>query len=81
MQSTAAIAKALYRGICDYYGYDYRALAAEVATTVVSPGVAAGVPIEDRDIYLSVRVPLSKSEGLVKQIQTMGYACKVLPLA
>ena len=76
MLSTAAIAKALYCGICDYYGYDYRALAAEVST-VVPPGVLK----DDRDIYLSVRVLLSKSEGLVKQIQTMGYACKVLPLA
>ena len=76
MLSTGAIAKALYLGICDYYGYDYRALAVGVAT-VVPPGVL----IDDRDIYLSVRVLLSKSEGLVKQIQTMGYACKVLPLA
>ncbi|HZK54943.1 MAG TPA: hypothetical protein VFC84_12210 [Desulfosporosinus sp.] len=76
MRSTAAIAKALYLGICDYYGYDYRALA--VGVYAVAPPV---VPVNDRDIYLSVRVLLSKSEGLVRQIQTMGYACKVLPLA
>jgi len=48
VQSTSVIAAALYRGICDYYGYDYRALA---------------------------------GQGLIKQIQAMGYACKVLPLA
>ncbi|MDR3540161.1 MAG: hypothetical protein P4L69_04220 [Desulfosporosinus sp.] len=70
------IAAALYRGICDYYGYDYRALA-----TVISAVIPAVVPAEDRDIYLSVRVLQSKAEGLVKQIQAMGYACKVLPLA
>jgi len=72
VQSTSGIAGALYRGICDYYGYDYRALAGVV------PAV---VPVEDHDIYLSVRVLQSKSEGLVKQIQAMGYACKVLSLA
>jgi len=72
VQSTSFIAGALYRGICDYYGYDYRALAGVVPTVV---------PAEDRDIYLSVRVLQSKAEGLVKQIQAMGYACKVLPLA
>jgi len=48
---------------------------------VIAAVIPAAVPAEDRDIYLSVRVLLSKSEGLVKQIQTMGYACKVLPLA
>jgi len=72
MWSTGAIAKALYRGICDYYGYDYRALAYLVPSVV---------PEVDSDIYLSVRVLQSKAEGLVNQIQTMGYACKVLPLA
>lgn len=76
VQSTSVIAAALYRGICDYYGYEYRALAAGVPKVV--PAV---VPTDDRDIYLSVRVLQSTSEGLVKQIQAMGYACKVLPLA
>jgi len=75
-QNTSVIAVALYRGICDYYGYEYRALA-----DGVPPVVTAGVPTEDHDIYLSVRVLQSKSEGLVKQIQVMGYACQVLPLA
>lgn len=54
VQSTSVIAAALYRGICDYYRYDYRALAGVV------PAV---VPVEDHDIYLSVRVLQSKSEG------------------
>lgn len=76
VQSTSVIAAVLYRGICDYYGYEYRALVDEVP-----PDVPAGVLTDDRDIYLSVRVLQSKSAGLVKQIQTMGYACKVLPLA
>ena len=70
--STGAIAKALYLGICDYYGYDYRAL------TDLVPGV---VPVIDRDIYLSVRVLHSKSQELIEQILALGYACKVLPLA
>jgi N-acetylmuramoyl-L-alanine amidase len=72
VQSTSVIAAALYRGICDYYGYDYRALAGGVPTVV---------PAEDRDIYLSVRVRQSKSVALISKIQVMGYACKVLPLA
>ena len=72
VQSTSVIAAALYRGICDYYGYGYQALA---------DGVPTVVPADDRDIYLSVRVLQSKAEELIGQIQTMGYACKVLPLA
>ena len=72
MESTAAIAKAIYLGICDYYGYDYRALAVNI------PAV---VPMLDRDIYLSVRVLQSKSDSLIRQITALGYACKVLPLA
>ncbi len=75
VQSTLVIAAALYRGICDYYGYDYRALVVGVPKDILA------VPTDDRDIYLSVRVLQSKSEKLIKQIQTMGYACKVLPLA
>jgi len=43
-----------------------------------APAVA---PTIDRDVYLSVRVLQSKSVALLGQIQAMGYACKVLPLA
>jgi N-acetylmuramoyl-L-alanine amidase len=35
----------------------------------------------DHDIYLSVRCYESKAEVVIKQIQTMGYACKKLELA
>lgn len=73
------IANALYKGICDYYGYDYQALA--VVAPVIPTPVVVPPPVVDKDIYLSVRVLESKSEALIKQIQTMGYACKVLPLA
>jgi len=72
MENTAAIARAIYLGICDFYGYDYRGLA------VCLPAVA---PRLDRDIYLSVRVLQSKSDALIGQITALGYACKVLPLA
>lgn len=68
-----ALAVAHAKGICDHFGITYKEQAQSV---VVAPVVA-----EDRDIYLSVRVLESKSDALVKQIQTMGYACKVLPLA
>lgn len=71
------IANALYKGICDYFGYDYKALVSAVPPTPV----VAPVVTEDKDIYLSVRVLQSKSDALVKQIQSMGFACKVLPLA
>ena len=72
IESKVVIAKAIYQGICDFYGYDYRALS--VCTPVVEPMI-------DRDIYLSVRVLQSKSDALINQITAMGYACKVLPLA
>lgn len=74
IQNTAAIAAALYSGVCDYYGYDYRALDSD--NPIVAPPVKA-----DQDIYLSVRVRQSKSEGLIRSIRDMGYACKVLSLA
>ena len=61
-----ALAVAHAKGICNYFGVPYKG-AVQMA--------------EDKDIYLSVRVLQSKSEGVIKQIQGMGYACKVLPLA
>lgn len=72
MESTAAIAKAIYQGICDFYSYDYRTLGV---------CIPAAVPIIDRDIYLSVRVLQSKSDELLAQITAMGYACNALTLA
>lgn len=70
--STSHIAEALYRGICTFYGYEYLALAVDI------PAVLSTI---DKDIYLTVRVLQSKSDTVIKQIQTMGYACRVLPLA
>ena len=61
-----ALAVAHAKGICNYFGVPYK---------------GAAQMEDDKDIYLSVRVLQSKSEGVIKQIQTMGYACKVLPLA
>ncbi|MDD3833723.1 MAG: N-acetylmuramoyl-L-alanine amidase [Oscillospiraceae bacterium] len=74
VRNTAAIAKALYCGICDFYSYEYRTMAENQSMT-------AAVPELDHDIYLSVRVPQSESEGLIDQILEMGYACTVLTLA
>lgn len=76
VRNTAAIAKALYCGICDFYSYEYRASA-----ECMPEGVSAAAPAIDHDIYLSVRVPQSRSEELIGWILAMGYACKVLNLA
>ncbi len=67
---TLAVAHA--KGICEYFGLTYKGEAQKV---VVAPVV------EDKDIYLSVRVRTSKADALVKQIQGMGYATKVMDLA
>lgn len=69
-----SIANALYRGICDYYGYDYRAL------VVVAP-LAPTVAPADYDIYLSVRCYKSKADQAIKDINKLGFAAKVMDLA
>lgn len=69
------ISKALYMGICDYFGYDYRAL------TVAPPGVNPVPIVVDKDIYLSVRVLQSKADQAIIDINKLGFACKVLTLA
>jgi N-acetylmuramoyl-L-alanine amidase len=66
------IAQALYKGLCNYCIYDYRALAEKEITIAED---------RDPDVYLSVRVRTSKADALVKQILGMGYACKKLDLA
>lgn len=38
-------------------------------------------PVDDQDVYLSVRVRTSKADNLVQEIIKMGYACKKLDLA
>lgn len=68
------VASAICRGFSRAMGVIYT----ESNKTVVATPVT---PVTDKDIYLSVRVLQSKSEAVIKQIQTMGYACKVLPLA
>lgn len=72
-----SLAVAHCKGICDYFNVTYR----EPSQTppVVNP--ANPVVADDKDVYLSVRVLQSKSEVVIKQIQAMGYACKILPLA
>lgn len=68
------IAEALYKGVCDFYGYDYRAL-------VVTPVTVAPVVIPDPDIYLTVRVRVSKADQAIVDINKLGFACKKLELA
>ena len=69
------ISKALYMGICDYFGYDYRAL-------VVTPPVVNPVPIVvDKDIYLSVRCYQSKADQAIVDINKLGFAAKRMELA
>ena len=65
------IARALYKGVCDYYGYDYRAL-------VITPVVE--VPVTDPDVNFLVWVRTSKVDEARKQINALGYACERLPL-
>jgi len=62
------IAKFLYHGICDYFGYGYR------------DQVSDSSPV-DKDIYLSVRVLQSKAAGAITNINALGFAAKVLDLA
>ena len=64
------LAVAHAKGICAYFGIQYKEGVVKVAETTT-----------DKDIYLSVRVLQSKSDAVIKQIVAMGYACKVLPLA
>ena len=75
------IANALYKGICNYYGYDYRALTvAPVVAPPVTPAVVKKVIAPD-DIYLSVRVRESLADQAIKDINKLGLAAKRLELA
>jgi N-acetylmuramoyl-L-alanine amidase len=71
VNSANAIAIRLFKGICDFYGYEYARLIPIVTTPIA----------EDEDIHLSVRVRQSRSDGLREQIIAMGYACEILKLA
>lgn len=68
------IAQALYRGVLSYYGYD------SVPEPVVVPPSPIVAPV-DYDIYLSVRCYKSKADQAIKDINKLGFACKILPLA
>ena len=76
-----SIANALYMGICDYYGYDYRAL--DVAPPVAPPvaPVTAKKIIADDDIWLSVRVREPFVAQATIDINKLGFAVKRLDLA
>jgi N-acetylmuramoyl-L-alanine amidase len=68
------IAQRLYKGICNYYGYGYKALD-------VTPTVAPSTPVSvDKDGYLMVRVLDSKAGDVRSQIRAMGYACEPIKL-
>lgn len=69
------LAVAHAKGICDYFGYDYRAL-------TVAPPVVDPVPIVvDKDIYLSVRCYQSKADQAIVDINKLGFAAKRMDLA
>ena len=69
-----SIAVAHCKGICDYFGIQYK-------EGVVSKVADVVQPVKDKDGYLMVRVLDSKSVAVQAQIIAMGYACKpvVLP--
>jgi len=66
------IADRLYKGVCDYFGYEYRHLVVE---PIKPPEKPVPAPTEDKDGYLLVRVLDSKADMVVEQIINMGYAC------
>ena len=68
------VASAICKGFSRAVGVAY----AEVAQTAPAPIV---VPVVDKDIYLSVRCYQSKSAQAILDINKLGFACKVLPLA
>ena len=75
--SHQSIANGLYKGICDFYGFDYRVT---VVALPVTPTVIKG-PIAPDDIYLSVRVRESLADQAIKDINKLGFAAQRLELA
>jgi len=65
-----ALAVAHAKGICDYFGIQYKEGMSKVAAVKA-----------DKDVYLSVRVLDSKADAVTRQIIAMGYATKRLELA
>ena len=79
--SHQSIANGLYKGICDFYGFDYRV--AVVVLPVMPPvtPVAVKGPIAPDDIYLSVRVRESLADQAIKDINKLGFAAQIMELA
>lgn len=79
--SHQAIANALYVGICDFCGYEYRGLVvAQPVTPPVAPAVTKKI-IADDDIWLSVRVREPLAAQAILDINKLGLAAKRLDLA
>ena len=78
-----ANAEALYKGVCDYYGYDYRALTPVVPPMPIVGAAAVTQPrkfaVDDGYLWVLCREPLM--EQAKKDINKLGFACDRLNLA
>lgn len=70
-----ALAVAHAKGICDYFGIQYKEGVVKMSETPVKG------PIAPDDIYLSVRVRESLADQAIKDINKLGFAAKRLELA
>lgn len=81
--SHQAIANGLYMGICDYYGYDYRALTPVVPPVPIVVAAVVTQPrkfaVDDGYLWVLCREPLM--EQAKKDINKLGFACDRLNLA
>ena len=68
------VASAICKGFSRAVGVAY------TDAVIVAPAPIV-VPVVDKDIYLSVRCYQSKSAQAILDINKLGFACKVLPLA
>ena len=73
------IAWALYKGVCDFYGYEYIYTFVAKPIAPVTPVVKVTVP--DPDIFLTVRCRISKADQAIVDINKLGFAAKKLELA
>jgi len=71
-----SIAQALYRGVCDYYGYKYLAL----DTSPVTPPPTPSPDTLDHDVNLVVWCPASKAQDAIKSINSLGFYVEQFPL-
>lgn len=79
--SPVVIAEALYKGVCDYFGYNYKVVT--IPPPVAPPAAPAAIKkiIAPDDIYLSVRVRESLADQAIRDINKLGFAAKRLDLA